>query len=88
MTESPSIPSDDTTTSQSIDWYQRRDELRPGMTFTMYDGDIVMLDRTVPGDASAWIVLDWDNGWKHYENRIEPCDLREQVPDPSRTSPG
>ena len=71
-------------TAEPIDWYARRDELRPEMTFTMYDGSIVKLDRTVPGDGSAWYVAEWWNGWSYMDAVIEPGDLREQVPDPSK----
>lgn len=49
----------------TIDWYERRDELEPGQSFLMQDGSKVKLDRPVPGDASAWYVADWWDGWAH-----------------------
>lgn len=62
------------------DWYERRSELEPGQVFRLQDG-VVKLDRTVPGDATAWIVADWWNGWSYMESRIEPGDLMERLAD-------
>lgn len=62
-----------------IDWYERRDELDPGQIFRMSDGSIVMLDRRVPGDGTAWYVADWWDGWAYMDSRIEPGDLRERL---------
>lgn len=38
------------------DWYERRDELEEGMVFTTGGGELVKLDREVPGDATKWFV--------------------------------
>jgi hypothetical protein len=67
-------------TMTQTDWYQKRDELRPGMVFKCYDG-IVKLDRTVPGDATKWYTADWWNGWSYMDSTIEPGDLIERLPD-------
>jgi hypothetical protein len=66
-----------------IDFYARRDELRPGQVFRDQDGCIVRLDRAVPGDGTDWYVQEWDNGWFVYDRRIHPCDLAERIDDPS-----
>lgn len=62
-----------------IDWYEQRDSLHQGMIFITRDGDKVQLDRTVPGDATKWYVLDWVNGWSTEDSTIEPGDLFELV---------
>ena len=62
------------------DWYDRRHELQPDQVFRMHDGSIVKLDRMVPGDGTDWYVADWSNGWTHWDNRIHPSDLCEQLP--------
>jgi len=69
------------------DWYDRRDELRSGQIFRDQAGEIVQLDRTVPGDGTDWYVLEWDNGWFAYDRRIHPSELAEMLPaiDPVRT---
>jgi hypothetical protein len=60
----------------SIDWYDRQDELRPEMVFQLHDGDLVKLDRRVPGDGTKWYVADWSNGsWGYWDSTIEPSDL-------------
>lgn len=61
------------------DWYEHRDELESEQIFRMYDGSVVQLDRRVPGDGTQWYVLDWSNGWSHYDRTIEPGDLVERV---------
>ena len=66
----------------ATDWYERRSELRPGQVFRMHDGSVVQLDRSVPGDATAWYVADWWNGsWSYEDSKIEPGDLSERLPD-------
>jgi hypothetical protein len=61
-----------------MDWYSRRNELEPDMIFLDYEGYLVKLDRSVPGDASAWYVADWSMGhWIYDDNKIEPGDLCE-----------
>jgi len=57
-------------------WYAHRHELESGMVFKTFDGSVVKLDRTVPGDGTRWYVLDWNSGWACYDNEIEPGDLR------------
>lgn len=63
------------------DWYERRHELAPDQVFRLHDGDVVKLDRSVPGDGTKWYVADWCGYWAHYDNTIEPCDLSERLPD-------
>lgn len=60
-----------------IDWYENRHKLESGMIFNSIDG-IVQLDRTVPGDATQWYVLDWNDytgNWSCQDSTIEPGDL-------------
>lgn len=65
------------------DWYDRRHELEPGMVFRDCQGDLVKLDRQVPGDATKWYVADWSHGsWGHYDGTVEPGDLVERADDP------
>jgi hypothetical protein len=68
-------------TSQPIDWYERRDELEADQVFITQAGEIVKLDRRVPGDGTRWYVADWSNGWAYYDSTIEPGDLSERLPD-------
>lgn len=73
--------------SEKKDWYEHRDELRIGMVFKDFNGDLVKLDRPVPGDGSKWYVADWCYGsWGYYDSTIEPGDLVEQVQGPSGNS--
>jgi hypothetical protein len=71
----------------ATDWYERRDELEPGMVFQSCYG-VVRLDRRVPGDASQWYVADWvpstlhpNGSWAYYDSTIEPGDLTGRLPD-------
>lgn len=79
--------------TDSIDWYERRDELEEGQVFrTCYDS-IVRLDRRVAGDGTRWFVADWRDGyttaqygtvpggWSYEDSQIEPGDLAEKLPD-------
>ena len=62
-------------------WYLHRSELRPGMVFRDYQGDLVRLDRGVPGDGTRWYVEDWDEAnrsWSSWDSTAEPGDLRGQ----------
>jgi len=62
------------------DWYERRHELEPDMVFTDYEGDLVKLDRRVPGDGTQWYVAVWCNGgWSYEDHSIEPGDLVTKV---------
>ena len=70
------MPKNDT----RIDWYARRDELKPDMVFTDFDGDLVKLDRQTPGDGTKWNVLNGSGGrWYDEGGTIEPGDLRELI---------
>lgn len=68
-----------------IDWYQRRHELECGMVFRDFEGDLVKLDRPVPGDGTRWYVATmWGDSWAWMDTQIEPGDLRgEPLPDPA-----
>ena len=70
-----------------IDWYDRRNELQPGMVFNSCWG-IVQLDQGIPGDGTKWYVLDGRNsyntgkwGWYSEDSTVEPGDLIERLPD-------
>jgi hypothetical protein len=76
------------------DWYERRHELDPGQVFRTQHGEIVKLDRGVPGDGTRWYVQSWlrsvsrdgrswsdDHHWSCEDNTIEPGDLKERLPD-------
>jgi hypothetical protein len=79
-----------------IDWYERRDELAPGQVYTDFEGNLVKLDRGVPGDGTRWYVASWYPGidhpdidaiyrkghWSYDDSTIEPGDLRERADDP------
>ena len=69
-------------TDGAVDWYDCREDLRPGDQFLMKDGSYVELDRRVPGDGTQWYVADWcSGGWAHYDSTIEPGDLLARVED-------
>jgi hypothetical protein len=70
-----------------IDWYDRRDELDPDQIFRIEGGDVVRLDRRVPGDGTRWYVLDWSNGWTDNDSTIEPGDLTERLPNDWKGDP-
>ena len=57
------------------DWYDHRAELQCDMIFVTRSGDLVKLDRPVPGDGTKWYVADWSNGWAYYDGTVEPSDL-------------
>lgn len=66
-----------------IDWYEERHNLWPNMIFKTIYGDIVKLDRHVPGDGTKWYVATWSNGsWGYYDDTIEPGDLSEIIESP------
>lgn len=68
-------------TKNPIDWYENRHRLKPGMVFRTFDG-IVKLDRSVPGDATAWYVADWDGqSWGFWDGTAEAADLDERLPE-------
>lgn len=77
----------------AIDWYERRDELEEGQVFRDRQGNLVKLDRRVPGDGTKWYAADWyppcpghkgyERGhWSYEDSTLEPGDLVEQVADP------
>lgn len=66
------------------DWYEHRSSLRTDMVFTRNDGDIVRLDRTVPGDGTKWYVDTWGGScWESWDETIEPGELNELLEGPS-----
>lgn len=65
-------------------WYTNRHELRQGMVFIDYAGDVVRLDRGVPGDGTRWYVDSWYGYWAHDDSTAEPGDL---VGNPIEDSP-
>lgn len=69
---------------QHTNWYENRHELECGQVFRDYEGDLVKLDRPVPGDGTRWYAATWWNGsWAYMDHEIEPSDLRELDEDPS-----
>lgn len=73
--------------TQTIDWYERRHELEPGMVFRDYEGDLVKLDQRVEGDGTKWEIAVWWNGsWAYLQDTMEPGDLRDRVQDPAARS--
>lgn len=80
--QTPAAP----TGTGGIDWYERRHELSQGQIFSTCTDGVVQLDRRVPGDGSKWYVLDWHDGWAHYDSTIEPGDLVELL-DPEDYEP-
>lgn len=68
------------------DWYARRNELQEDMVFTTGAGELVKLDRRVPGDGTQWHVATWsDESWAYMDSTIEPGDLAAQAEDPDDT---
>lgn len=62
------------------DWYLHQDELEPDMVFKDYEGDVVRLDRRVPGDGTQWYVAIASGlNWIYDDTIIEPGDLREYL---------
>lgn len=59
------------------------DELKADMIFLTGEGDIVRLERPRPGDGSAWLVSDWENGWVDNGASVEPADLLAEVAEPT-----
>lgn len=63
-----------------VDWHEKRHELKPEDIFFDCEGDLLKLDRTVPGDGSKWYVAVWRNGsWGYYDDTVEPGCLRYKV---------
>lgn len=62
---------------KSVDWYERRHDLREGMVFNTHGG-CVMLDRRVPGDGTKWYAAtwcSWSRSWSYEDYTVEPGDL-------------
>lgn len=70
-------------------WYVNRHDLGSGMVFRTNEGELVQLDRSVPGDGTKWYVANWCvDHWSFEDGTIEPGDLRgDALPDPARDSP-
>jgi len=67
------------------DFYELRHTLKVGDVFTDYEGDLVKLDRHVPGDATQWYAAVWSGAdWSYDDHQLEPSDLRERVSDPAK----
>ena len=71
MTKNPNIK----------DWYDHRNDLQPDMVFRDIHGDIIKLDKRVPGDGTKWFVADWNGYWAYEYGTTEPSDLVEYLPD-------
>lgn len=68
----------------SEDFYELRHTLAPEQVFRDHEGDLVKLDRRVPGDGTQWYVATWwGSSWAYMDSVIEPGDLRERADDPS-----
>lgn len=66
------------------DFYELRHTLEPEQTFVDFQGGLVKLDRSVPGDGSRWYVADWISGsWAYMDSTIEPGDLVARAADPA-----
>lgn len=65
----------------ATDWYARRDELEPGQVFRLHSGDLVRLDRRVPGDGTDWYAEtgSGDGRWFADDYRLHPGDLAERL---------
>jgi hypothetical protein len=69
------------------DWYEARGRLREGMIFTLADGDVICLDRRVPGDGTKWynyeVESSFDKGvvLSYWGGTVEPSDLVELLAD-------
>lgn len=68
--------------AEFIDWYDRQHELREGDIFRLRSGEVVKLDRRVPGDGTDWYAADWWAGsWAYMDARHHPGDFAEKLPD-------
>lgn len=67
------------------DWYERRNELREDQVFRDFEGDLVKLDRRVPGDGSRWYAaVLCGRSWSYEDYEVEPTDLRDEpIEDPA-----
>ena len=62
-------------------WYDRRDELQPGMVFRAYDDGVVKLLRRTPDNGTWWYAADWYGKWLEHGSIYGPRDLLERLPD-------
>lgn len=73
------------TMDESVDFYAERHSLKDGDVFRDFEGDLVKLDRRVPGDGTKWYVAVWTgSSWSYDDNTMEPGDLRTREDDPDR----
>lgn len=67
----------------TIDWYERCDELEEAQIYLTHSGDIVKLDRRVPGDGTDWYVADWTGrNFSYTDTRLHPGELSERLKGP------
>lgn len=53
--------------------------LQSGMVFEDTDGDLVLLDRPVAGDAHQWFVaVRWGESWAYMDDIVEATNLVER----------
>ena len=63
------------------DYYELRYTLEPDQEFATHSGDLVRLDRRVPGDGTKWYVAYYVDGhrWSYEDATLEPGDLKERI---------
>lgn len=59
----------------------------PGQVFRDIHGDLLRLDKSVPGDATQWVVERWNDGWSSDGEIVETADLAEISADPEDKAP-
>lgn len=58
-------------------YYDDWADLKPGMVVEDIEGDILKLDRRVPGDGTDWYCAIWMNDHFSYEDlRVHPADIK------------
>jgi hypothetical protein len=63
-----------------IDWYDRRYDLNQEDIFFDCEGNLIKLDKCVPGDGTKWYCAVWSGGsWSYEDDTIEPAELRYKV---------
>ena len=66
--------------SDATDWYEQKHRLRPQMIFLTKSGEVVQLDRSVPGDGTKWYVANlYIRGWTFEDGTVEPGDLLMEI---------
>jgi hypothetical protein len=67
-------------------WYENKHLLKPEDVFIDIYGNIIKLDRRVPGDGTKWYVADWTGKyWAYEDSTIEPGELCYREDDPVLT---